>query len=164
MSPRENEHRRDFPRRPPRLTHISASVDSPLYFLTCGTWNRQHLLGTDAVHTSFREHCERLASRGVAVGRYVIMPDHMHLFVRIGREQTLGLTVKHLKERITKTIRKEHPGVTVWQPGFFDHLLRNDESYAQKWEYVRENPLREGLASHHEDWPYQGEIVTIDRA
>jgi REP-associated tyrosine transposase len=26
----------------------------------------------------------------------------------------------------------------LWQPGFFDHLLRNDESYSQKWEYVRE--------------------------
>ena len=25
----------------------------------------------------------------------------------------------------------------LWQPGFFDHVLRNDESYSQKWEYVR---------------------------
>ena len=33
----------------------------------------------------------------------------------------------------------------LWQPGFFDHLLRNDESYSQKWEYVRENPVRAGL-------------------
>ena len=31
------------------------------------------------------------------------------------------------------------------QEGFFDHLLRSYESYAQKWEYVRENPVRAGL-------------------
>jgi hypothetical protein len=28
-----------------------------------------------------------------------------------------------------------------WQRGFFDHLIRNTESYAQKWDYVRENPF-----------------------
>jgi len=52
----------------------------------------------------------------------------------------------------------------LWQPGFFDHLLRNDESYAQKWEYVRQNPVRAGLVKFTEDWPYQGEVVRIDRA
>jgi hypothetical protein len=48
--------------------------------------------------------------------------------------------------------------------GFFDHLLRSDESYAEKWNYVRENPVRAGLAQSGEDWPYAGEIVVIDRA
>jgi REP element-mobilizing transposase RayT len=52
----------------------------------------------------------------------------------------------------------------IWQRGFFDHVLRNDESYAQKWNYVRENPVRLGLVTNAEDWPYSGEIVLIDRA
>ena len=34
-------------------------------------------------------------------------------------------------------------------------MLRNDESYGEKWEYVRENPLRAGLVSRADDWPYQ---------
>ena len=46
----------------------------------------------------------------------------------------------------------------------FDHVLRNDESYAQKWEYVRENPVRAGLVAEWHEWPYQGEIALIDRA
>jgi REP element-mobilizing transposase RayT len=52
----------------------------------------------------------------------------------------------------------------AWEEGFFDHVLRSDESYAQKWNYVRENPVRTGLVKSVEDWPYQGEIVYIDRA
>jgi len=48
--------------------------------------------------------------------------------------------------------------------GFFDHLIRNTESYAQKWDYVRENPVRAGLVSTAEKWKYQGEIVEIDHA
>jgi len=50
-----------------------------------------------------------------------------------------------------------------WQPGFFDHLLRHDESYAEKWLYVRDNPVREHLVAKWDDWPYHGEIVVIDR-
>ena len=52
----------------------------------------------------------------------------------------------------------------LWQPGFFDHVLRNDESYSQKWEYVRENPVRTGLVVRAAEWPYEGELVVIDRA
>jgi len=33
----------------------------------------------------------------------------------------------------------------------------------QKWDYVRENPVRAGLVSKAEEWKYQGEIALIDR-
>jgi putative transposase len=49
----------------------------------------------------------------------------------------------------------------VWQRGFFDHLLRGSESYSEKWNYVRENPVRAGLVASADDWPYSGEIVAI---
>ena len=52
----------------------------------------------------------------------------------------------------------------LWQPGFFDHVLRSDESYAEKWNYVRNNPVRAGLVRTTDEWPYQGEIIAIDRA
>ena len=48
-----------------------------------------------------------------------------------------------------------------WQEGFFDHVLRSSESYGEKWEYVRMNPVRAGLCATPEDWPYQGEIVPL---
>ena len=99
----------------------------------------------------------------VALGRYVIMPDHLHFFVRGDQNFVLGNWVKGLKRAILKAFPNEKDQ-SLWQPGFFDHLLRNDERYAQKWEYVRENPVRAGLVHCSEDWPYQGEIVYIDRA
>jgi hypothetical protein len=45
----------------------------------------------------------------------------------------------------------------------FSIILRSDESYAEKWNYVRENPVRAGLVRNASEWPYQGEIVVIDR-
>jgi hypothetical protein len=51
----------------------------------------------------------------------------------------------------------------IWERGFFDHVIRNAENYARKWEYVRQNPVRAGLVERVEEWPYQGEIVEIRR-
>jgi hypothetical protein len=65
-----------------------------------------------------------------------------------------------------KTVISKALGVRgeFWQPSFFDHILRNDESYSEKWEYVCQNPVRAGLVKEPDDWQYQGEVVLIDRA
>jgi REP element-mobilizing transposase RayT len=83
----------------------------------------------------------------VALGRYMIMPDHVHLFVRGGRNFIFSSWIGGLKRAISVAVLKE-PQATrlppqerrLWQPGFFDHVLRSDESYAEKWNYVRDNP------------------------
>jgi putative transposase len=51
-----------------------------------------------------------------------------------------------------------HEADPHWQSGFFDHLIRHSESYAEKWEYIRLNPVRTGLVKNCQEWPWQGEI------
>jgi putative transposase len=153
---------REYPKLRPRLPWIFP--DNPLFFVTFCTYERRKLLASDPVHTAFvsfgtHAHLEQ----NVAVGRYVIMPDHVHFFVRRPDDLELGRWVGMLKQALAKHIA---PACTlpIWQRGFFDHVLRNDESYGEKWNYVRENPVRAGLVTNAEDWPYSGEIVLIDRA
>jgi hypothetical protein len=45
--------------------------------------------------------------------------------------------------------------------GGFHHRLRAGESYGQKWQYVRENPVRAGLVANPDDWPYHGRVHEI---
>jgi hypothetical protein len=45
-----------------------------------------------------------------------------------------------------------------WQKGFFDHILRSEDSYSEKWNYVRENPGRTGLVTAWSDCPFSREI------
>jgi REP element-mobilizing transposase RayT len=99
------------------------------------------------------------------------MPDHVHFFVRGDPDFVLSSWVGGLKRAMSvaglnqsRATRLPMRRKSLWQPGFFDHVLRNDESYAQKWEYVRENPVRAGLVAEWHEWPYQGEIALIDRA
>ena len=50
----------------------------------------------------------------------------------------------------------------LWQRDCWDRQLRTGESYAQKWEYVRNNPVRKGLVANADDWPYQGELNVLE--
>ena len=153
---------RRFPSRPPRLPFVFPDYDPPLYFVTFGTWDRLHLLGNEEVHNAFRTHAFRgLEDRAIEVGRYTIMPDHVHLFVRGGPDFRLAKWIGGLKKSMGKPIRERQAMDDLWQPGCFDHIVRHTESYDEKWAYVRENPVRAGLVRRAEEWPFQGEIVKI---
>jgi REP element-mobilizing transposase RayT len=150
--------------------------------VTACTYRRKPLLATEDVNHAFARFADRAYSEhNIAVGRYVIMPDHIHLFVCGPDNFELGQWMGMLKQCLEKKILSHDQAritsptgrrlqntlmlrQTVWQRRFFDHVLRSDQSYAQKWNYVRENPVRAGFVKNADDWPYAGEIITIDRA
>ena len=133
--------------------------DAPQYFITACTFDRKRILASDSVHAAFVAFCVKAVDHGVMVGRYVLMPDHLHLFVCIlPGDATLSGWMKSLKNSLSKQWREEGVVAPHWQKGFFDHLLRGRESHAEKWQYIRENPIRAGLCAAVEEWPYAGEI------
>jgi putative transposase len=60
-----------------------------------------------------------------------------------------------LKQVLAKANGRSKSSGQIWEEGFFDHLLRSDESMSEKWDYVVQNPVRAGLVKRAEDWPYQ---------
>ena len=81
----------------------------------------------------------------------VLMPDHLHAIMSFNR--TVGMR-KSVREFKKYTARKHG---MMWQRDFFDHRLRRDESYNEKAHYIRMNPVRAGLCSSPEEWPYTWE-------
>ena len=78
----------------------------------------------------------------------LVMPDHVHLLVRPAVDRRLSDTVGRWKSYLNRAA-----GIT-WQRNFFDHRIRNDEEEAEKWEYIRLNPVRKGLVADPDAWPY----------
>ena len=131
-------------------------------FVTCCTANRYHWLNHSVIHDAFRLFCAQSPARvDVWVGKYVLMPDHLHVFVSTEGSVSLSKWVHSLKGHLAAVRRKAGCGDKAWQTGFFDHVLRGNESYGEKWDYVRMNPVRAGLVSHADEWPYAGEIELL---
>jgi len=67
----------------------------------------------------------------------------------------IGKWKEWTSKRVLRLLATEGP---LWQPEFFDHLMRSAESRDSKWSYVVENPVRAGLVKRSEDWPFAGAI------
>ena len=146
----------------PRLDRVW--VRDPVYFITTCTHGRAPVLATPAAHAICVEvWATGMKLHGWHVGRYVVMPDHVHFFCAPEPEaKPLELFVGKWKEWTAKFLhRRLGVAVPLWQEEFFDHLLRSHESYAQKWDYVRENPVRAGLMKDAGQWAYQGSLTDL---
>ena len=86
---------------------------------------------------------------------YVIMPDHIHIVFVLEADQTLSKVMSSFGKYTARRLN-ELTGCKgrIWQHGFYDHCLRNDESYIRHLRYICENPVRKGWAQKAEDWPF----------
>ena len=145
-----------YPRRQRRLDRIFDSA--PSYFLTLCTDERKRVLNNAETMARVQHFVsDSLERYGVYVDCHVLMPDHVHLIITIAAdpETTVGKWVKAFKAMVAQHRFK-------WQKGYFDHVLRNDESRSEKWEYIRMNPVRAGLVSHPDQWPYAQRFNRFD--
>ncbi|HWA11123.1 MAG TPA: transposase [Opitutaceae bacterium] len=147
---------------PPHLQRLDRVwIRSPVYFLTTCTRQRQKLLATPATAEVLVTEWSSASERhGWHIGRYVIMPDHVHFFAAPGPgAKPLESFMAKWKEWTAKRILFSSGNTApLWQTRFFDHLLRSNESLSAKWAYVRDNPVRAGLVAMAEEWRYQGSI------
>ena len=139
-------------------------LDHPIYFVTTCTFRRSPILASRGIAEILIDEWRYARDRhGWMVGRYVIMPDHVHFFCSAEHDaKQLSALMRAWKQWTSKRAKTEQnlTGI-MWQEEFFDHVLRSSESYSQKWEYVRETPVRAGLVTSADDWQWQGEIELL---
>ena len=144
-------------RRPNRLPKFDYS-QAGYYFVTICTREQRHTFWTSVGATCGRpplspigQIVEReLVALGhayptVYLDKYVIMPNHLHLIIRLeapkdGRPQvapTLSRVVQQFKGVVTKAA-----GFPIWQKSFHDHIIRNEPDYLRIWQYIDTNPLK----------------------
>lgn len=136
------------------------------YFITICTKNREEILSHICVGTGVLDRPQnRLTKYGqiadkqlifmsdfydnVAVDKYVIMPNHIHLLLTIkaspnGRSGT-PVPTNSLVAKFISTFKRfcnKVYGYNIWQDRYYDHIIRNQEDYNAKWEYIEYNPLK----------------------
>jgi putative transposase len=87
---------------------------------------------------------------------YCFMPDHLHLLVQGIREDSqLPKFCEVLRQRLAHSYAQKAGG-RLWQPGYFERVLREGEPTDQCAGYILSNPIRAGLAKAVEEYPFSG--------
>jgi putative transposase len=147
---------RKHPAHPPVLDVHNRSI---IVFLTVCSKGQRPIFtirdNVEAVVSSWR------TAESWRVGRYVFMPNHIHLFCgpATNPSQPLKQWVRYWKTIASKNWprREQHP---LWQRDFWDTQLRRSENYESKWLYVVNNPVRAGLSKCAEEWPFQNSMFS----
>jgi putative transposase len=130
------------------------------YFLTFCTFERRHVLCDATVAPLVLLHFRRTACvRKFAILAYCLMPDHVHLLVEgLAEKSDLRKFAKRMKQSSGQAYAN-HAKRPLWQEGYFDRVLRNNEDATDVARYIIANPLRAGLVSKLSDYSYIGSDV-----
>ena len=149
----------ELPRRKPnRLTEYDYSSPNA-YFITVCTQNRKNLFWQNVGAVIGRPENIPLSNLGlvvkqaildiprhyaaVTVDHWVVMPNHIHLLLQIhtdtdGRPMTAP-TIQWVVNQMKGIVSKK-AGFSVWQKGFYDHVVRSGQDYLDIWNYIEGNP------------------------
>jgi REP element-mobilizing transposase RayT len=153
--------------RPPRIPNWLPWEKSTVYFITFCVKDRKPVLANARAWQACRTVFHKLDQWEILSA--IAMPDHLHLLAApTDREASVSAFTKWFK----RWFNQEYPhwpsvadGTSMpwdWQEGCFDRLLRSEDSLSEKWEYLRQNPVRGGLVSDPTDWPYQFQFNEIE--
>ena len=87
---------------------------------------------------------------------YVVMANHVHVFLKPKGDATIERISKHLKGFTSReaNLFLERTGQKFWQDESFDHWSRDKDEFLRIVKYIENNPVKAGLVKRPEDWPW----------
>ena len=107
----------------------------------CTDYRRPYL--TEENRDVVAQLIEHISGRmeGVYVDYYVIMPTHVHIILILHEcKLELGEVVRRLK-----AVTSKETGIRLWQPNYYEHVIRDEKALAKIRDYIQNNPLAEKI-------------------
>ena len=125
------------------------------YFATTCTVLRRPVFNQRWVATQVTAHLRQTSTLlDFALPAYCLMPDHLHLLVHATSERADFIAFMKRFKQLTGFAYKRQTGHSLWQSGYYDRILRDEESSESVARYILENPIRAGLTSAWGEYPY----------
>ena len=142
--------------RPPRIAGFSYR-GLHRYFLTICTLNRQKFFeDSSTVSNALLQFRKTAAEENFEISAYCFMPDHCHFLIE-GRADGADFRrfCKLAKQRSGGVHARKH-GRPLWQEGYYERVLREDDDSRMVARYLLDNPVRAGLVNAPIEYPYLG--------
>ncbi|MDQ3667994.1 MAG: transposase [Acidobacteriota bacterium] len=87
---------------------------------------------------------------------YVVMANHVHVFLKPKGDATIDRITKQLKGFTAReaNLFLGRTGQKFWQDESFDHWSRDKDEFSRIVKYIENNPVKAGLVKRPEDWPW----------
>lgn len=145
------------------MQYRRAKVEGASYFFTVVTKNRVPLFTSyNAVETLRAAFRDVQLSRPFVIDGIVVLPDHLHCIWSLPHGDANFPT----RWRLIKTWFSKHyqPGRTGWwQNRYWEHLIRDERDWQQHMDYIHYNPVKHGLVTRVEDWPYSSFARCVEK-
>jgi len=146
-----------YPKRP-RLRDFSY-YGSFAYFITiCTHQKSSYFRNKQAINIIFPILQQVSVQFKFTILAYCFMPDHLHLLLAGDENSSLQNFVKIFKQE-SGFYFKQTCNVPLWQPSYYDHVLRKEESLEGVARYILENPVRKGIVNDFREYPFLGSMV-----
>ena len=125
-----------------------------VYFITAVTHNRQPILVD--MFAAFWQSVETSRTRQpFDLAAWVVMPDHVHMIVD-PKDSDLSNLVRRIKLASAYQYRLQRGlhSAKVWQPRFWDHIIRDQADMNRHIDYIHYNPVKHGLVASPRSWQY----------
>ncbi len=127
------------------------------HFVTFSCYRRRPRLRDGRLYDLFVNCLERTRTKyRFRLYGYVVMPEHVHLLMSEPEREVLATAIQALKISVARRAMShgaEHDA-PLWQKRYYDHNVRNYESFVRKLRYVHRNPVKRGLVEQPEDWKW----------
>jgi len=125
-----------------------------VYFITASTFQRTPLFHKEPMAKLFVEVLFHYRDhKNYLLHEFVLMPDHFH--VLISPTLSLERSLQLIKGGFSYRARKELGFAReIWEKSFYDRRVRGAEDYYNFKQYIRQNPVRQGLVASFADYAY----------
>ncbi len=120
-----------------RLKDYDYSANGCYFVTICSNYKQACLIDMKDTIESAINKLARID--GVKVDYHCIMSNHLHLIVILNRcSIPVGKVIRRLKARVSR-----EAGFKVWQPNYYEHVIRNEKALNRIREYIKDNPTKE---------------------
>ncbi|WP_457445759.1 REP-associated tyrosine transposase [Roseateles sp. P5_E4] len=146
------------------MRYRRADTPGATYFFTLNAADRSGQLLTDHINALRNSFRTVRTSRPFVLDAVCVLPDHLHLLMTLLREDAdFATRIMLIKQGCSRQIpagervsasRAAKGERGLWQPRYWEHLIRDDADFERHVDYIHFNPVKHGWAERAADWPH----------
>lgn len=135
------------------MQHVppNRAISDQTFFVSAALKSRRPLFADEHAVKVVLDSWQFFCRRGeIELYGFVVMPDHVHLILRVIPPLTVSSFMRRFKDFVAHTVAQG----PIWDKGYWSEIMTSESLLIEKLEYIHGNPVRRGLTENASDYPW----------